>query len=121
MVNKHHPLEGTTSYLCANVHHINFSSSCRAPGYEMTRENQLCLDVQEPNFLTGSQSLAEVARRDQSNHPGYWTIRPNLMEFLHYILRDSGQRCKRLQGKKESNNIAHKLLTGLQLTIFTSL
>jgi hypothetical protein len=64
------------------------------------------LDVQEPNFLTDSQILADAARRrDPKNHPGHWTIRPNLMGFLNH---NQGRDARVFKLRREDNTTAHK-------------
>jgi ribonuclease HI len=64
------------------------------------------LDIDEPNFLTDSQILADVARRrDPRNHPGHWTIRPNLMEFIYHT---QGRDARVFKIKRENNSTAHK-------------
>jgi hypothetical protein len=64
------------------------------------------MKVQHPNFLTDNQVLAQVAtKRDPVRHPGHWTIRPNLHQFVSYT---QGNDAKVFKINRESNKIAHK-------------
>lgn len=77
-----------------------------AQALELAAQICLALKVQHPNFLTDSQVLAEAAaRRDPSKHPGHWTIRPSLHQFISYT-QDSDARIFKIN--RGSNKVAHK-------------
>jgi hypothetical protein len=64
------------------------------------------LQVQEPNFLTVSQILADaLTKRDLKNHPGHWTIRPNLLQFINHT---QGNQAGIFKIKRENNIVDHR-------------
>jgi hypothetical protein len=64
------------------------------------------LRVQEPNFLTDSQILANaLTRTDPTNYHGHWIIRPNLYQFLDHL---QGIKARVFKIKRENNIVAHR-------------
>jgi hypothetical protein len=64
------------------------------------------LRVQEPNFLTDSQIIADVLTRSNlTKYPGHWRIRTNLCQFLHHL---QGIQARVYKIKRENNIVAHR-------------
>jgi hypothetical protein len=72
-----------------------------AHALELAAQIGKLLQVQEPNFFTDSQILADaLTKRDPKNHPGHWTIRPNLLQFLKHT---EGNQARVFKIKREKN------------------
>jgi hypothetical protein len=78
-----------------------------AQALELAAQIGKTLNAQEPNFLTDNLILAQaLQRKDPTNHPGHWIIRPNLHQFIHHT---QGIQARIYKIKRDVNNIAHKL------------
>jgi ribonuclease HI len=88
---------------------VSFAGSAlqaEAQALELSAQIGKSLQIQELNFLTDSQILANaLTRRDTTNYPGHWIIRPNLYQFLDHL---QGIKARVFKIKRENNIVAHR-------------
>jgi hypothetical protein len=85
----------------------NSALQAEAQAMETTALVGKALQVQSPRFLTDSLILAQaIQREDPANHPGHWSIRPNLNQFFKH---SRGLKARIIKIRRENNREAHNL------------
>jgi hypothetical protein len=88
---------------------VSFADSAlqaEAQALELAAQIGKSLQVEEANFLTDNQILANaLTRRDPTNYPGHWIIRPNLYQFLDHL---QGIKARVFKIRRENNIVAHR-------------